>query len=326
MPNTRDFKSLGVIASSATPITDRQGNRVQGTAYRNTDVTLENQQEGLVYDSVAISENMNQKLFNQSSFTDVIDSRGILGWSDDVDYVAPAIVSASNGKLYIARDSSGNGTRIGQPIDPASTSFDISTWWVEFESATPLREELADETAGEEGSRLVGYNKSNSNGGIDEGVTVKDSLDELYKNTPIQPFTLLAYGYLDILQQDRGTGFAHSQVIMNDFNIRENDPVEPLGGGATTIGPPGTRIYFQNPVPTPYSIMVNFSERASNSVGFRGYSYSFDNLTSDYFEVYPRVRGDDRDSGTRFWQTVYFGPNRAMYNTFSFLIYTLRET
>ena len=312
MPNTRDFKSLGVIASSATPITDRQGNRVQGTAYRNTDVTLENQQEGLVYDSVAVSENMNQKLFNQSSFTDVIDSRGILGWSDDIDYVAPAIVSASNGKLYIARDASGNGTPIAQPIDPASTTFDVSTWWVEFESAAPLREELADETAGDEGSRLVGYNKSNINGGIDEGATVKDSLDELYKNTPELKMDFFAYGYVD--QEVNNAAETIFLRLENTFNINLQNNIVPFLDVRGT-GMSGCRVFFINPISLPYSIHISPSNRASNSRGHRGYYYSFGELSTTYFDMYMQARDTNG-----VWNSL----KNDIYNTFSFYIYKLR--
>jgi hypothetical protein len=169
MSSTRSFNSLGVVAKNATPVTnDSDPDRVTGTAYRKTDVTTFQQQEGELYNVPPSTEFINQKLNNQSSFTDVMNRHGLVGWSNNVDYVPAAIVWASDKKFYTCKASNGPSTKI---VDPISDNQGNPIYWIVLDNAGLLREQLAVEDAPNEGDRRVGYT----------GMTVQKALDNAFQ-------------------------------------------------------------------------------------------------------------------------------------------------
>lgn len=168
MTSTRTFTSLGVVASTATPVdNDSDPDRVQGVSYRKTDVTTFQEEEGELYNVPPSTEFINQKLFNQSSFTDVLNKNGVVGWSNQIDYTPPAIVWGSDNKFYTCKVPNGPSTKI---VDPISDDQSNPIYWVILDNAGLLREQLAVQTPGDEGDRRVGYTD----------ITVQTALDKAF--------------------------------------------------------------------------------------------------------------------------------------------------
>ena len=128
MPTTRSFKSLGVTASNAEIVIPVQP--LTGTGYRNTTFSQSENEEGQKFNNNLESPNRNQQQFITTSFTDTIDRRGIVGWSNLVNYDVPAIVWADDGEFYQALLPSGPDN--GGAIDPATEI--TSTFWIPFET------------------------------------------------------------------------------------------------------------------------------------------------------------------------------------------------
>lgn len=195
MSSTRDFKSLGVWAKNAN--TTIPVNPVDGTAYRNTTYSQVQNEAGEPYDTKPDSANFNQKMFVITSFIDMLDKHGIVGWTNLVDYTPPAIVWASDNKFYMALLPSGPSSTVKDPIDSP-------TYWELVESAATLRRELASQEEGSEGSRLVGYTN----------ITVKDALDNLTASiSNINGFQVVYAGYFNGTTGD---------LIGNGFNVKDN--------------------------------------------------------------------------------------------------------
>ena len=131
MPTTRDFKSLGVWAEDAEVVIPAEP--IQGTAYRDETVTEVDNEAGEGFDTIPNSATFNQRLFIVSSFTDLMDTHGIVGWSDQVDYDIPGMVFADDGKFYFALQASGPSTA---PQDPTGAP----TFWEEFVTQQLLAE------------------------------------------------------------------------------------------------------------------------------------------------------------------------------------------
>jgi len=175
MATTRTFTSLGVWAETAT--TTIPVNPISGVAYRDLTTSEALNEEGEQYNTDPNSATFNQRLFILSSFTDTLNTHGIVGWSDLVDYELPVFTWGSDNKFYEALQNSGPSGVGAQ--DPISSP----TYWAEFISAGDVEQDLldfeaalADETVSTEGSRLVGHT----------GETVYDALN----NRPT--FTALA--------------------------------------------------------------------------------------------------------------------------------------
>jgi hypothetical protein len=203
MSSTRDFTSLGVWAENAN--TTIPPVPVDGTAYRNTAYTQLQNEAGDAYNTKPDSANFNQKMYVISSFIDMLDKHGIVGWSDEVDYAEPAVVWASDNKFYVALQASGPSTTPKDPIDSP-------TYWELFESAATLRRELASQEEGTEGARIVGYTD----------MTVQEALDSINDSiSNINGFQVVYAGYFD-----GTTGL----MIGNGFNVLDNQVVR-FGAG-----------------------------------------------------------------------------------------------
>ncbi len=132
MATTRDFKSLGVWAEDANIVIPPSP--IPGVAYRDETVTESQNEAGEAFAIDPDSATFNQRLFIVSSFTGLMDTHGIVGWSDQVDYDIPAMVFADDGKFYFALQASGPSTT---PQDPTGAP----TFWEEFVTQQLLAEE-----------------------------------------------------------------------------------------------------------------------------------------------------------------------------------------
>lgn len=131
MATTRDFNSLGVWAEAAETVIPAEP--IPGTAYRDETTTEGTNEAGEGFATDPNSATFNQRLFIISSFTDLMNTHGIVGWSNLVDYDIPAIVFADDGKFYYALQASGPSTA---PQDPPGAP----TFWEEVVTKQLLAE------------------------------------------------------------------------------------------------------------------------------------------------------------------------------------------
>jgi hypothetical protein len=74
------------------------------------------------------SATFNQIVFQLSSLLTILDQRGILGWTNLVDYPVGAITQGSDGRMYQAILASGPATSVQDPIS-------APTYWTGFGGA-----------------------------------------------------------------------------------------------------------------------------------------------------------------------------------------------
>lgn len=128
MSSTRDFKSPGVFAQDASitiPTTP-----IAGVAYRDAVSGTDDVGSGWRYGTRVESQDWNQIMFLVTSMLSVVDKKGLLGWSNLVDYDEPALAFGSDGKIYSWVSASGPNN--GGAKDPASG---LPAYWVEFGSS-----------------------------------------------------------------------------------------------------------------------------------------------------------------------------------------------
>ncbi len=106
MYKINNFASQAVIPP-ATPVT--------GEYYKNTSITPENIESGAQFNVTASSADFNATENLLSKFAQLIQQSGILGWSNATDYLAGAVVVASDGSIYQALQDSTNSDPISQP-------------------------------------------------------------------------------------------------------------------------------------------------------------------------------------------------------------------
>lgn len=258
MATTRDFKSLGEVAVDANEVSS-PGERTEGESYRNIEFTTFQQNRGKQYSFVPVSENVNQQLYNQSQFTNSIDSQGIPGWKDSVTYAKAAAVFGSDGKLYLSKREENIN------VDPVDDEYSPD-WWELFEGGAEIASKFASQVPGSEGSRLVGNTQRlyppdkvipmPTIGYKRE--TIKESLDrntrlfEQMENVEI----LASLGAATININHDYPSSAVDQNFADSFNINTIDitaysKTAPQPGG-TTIKIGYLTINFINPIPTPY--------------------------------------------------------------------------
>lgn len=322
MANTRDFKSLGVVASDAIPVTE-DGERTIGDSYRRTNLSDAQQVSGELFDRPTVNprtEFLNQKIFNQSSFTDTIDPRGIPGWTNLVDYAPPAMVWASdgtpgNGALYFCLRENGPNSFV---VDPVTDNQESPIYWRIFENPEQLRLDLADETPGTEGSRLVGYNNIDRTG-AEEGIAVKTALDNSFLGLlGSKHFEILASANVVAVQLEGGPPPTAQVSTFSHFNtIPQNVvPIAKLDG----VGDPenfiqGYRVTFENPIPVPYNVIVGsrvnlestvVTERIRSIVGY-------ENSLGTSIDIYTRnielITDSQRFPATRIFNFICFRYN-----------------
>jgi hypothetical protein len=307
MANTRDFKSLGVMASDAVEVTE-DGVRDVGTAYRRTNLPDLVQTEGELFNEFPITENINQKLFNQSSFTDIIDRTGILGWTNLVDYSPPAVVwtndgTPNTGDFYLCLRASGPSTSV---VDPISDDQGNPVFWRILENPEQLRLDLADETPGAEGSRLVGYNKVDTNGGVDDGLTVKDALDALFKrNIALNEFQILASLNIKLRTTLAIPPLIAESDPITSFNIDLNGFV-PIGfntgNPAIDDQAQGLEVNYINPLPADYKIIViQWVQQGTQEYQRARTTVSYLNKTVNSIEIYQTSINQTEQIPPIFW-------------------------
>lgn len=126
MSSTRDFESPGVFASSAT--TTIPPTPIAGVSYRDAVGGTDDVQNGWRYGTRVESQDFNQIMFLVTSMLGAIDKKGVIGWSDQVDYDESAITFGSDGQLYLWLQASGPNN--GGVRDPISSP----AYWQDFTS------------------------------------------------------------------------------------------------------------------------------------------------------------------------------------------------
>lgn len=126
MSSTRDVKSPGVFASSAT--TTIPPTPIAGVAYRDAVSGTDDVPNGWRYGTRVESQDWNQIMFLITSMMGIIDKKGIIGWSSAVNYDESAITFGSDGQLYIWLQASGPNN--GGAKDPVSSP----AYWQDFTS------------------------------------------------------------------------------------------------------------------------------------------------------------------------------------------------
>lgn len=123
MSSTRDFKSPGIFAEDAT--TAIPPTPISGVAYRDAVSGTDDVPNGWRFGTRVESQDWNQIMFLVTSMLEKMDKKGVLGWSDLVDYTEVGITFGSNGVLYQRTGLvSGPGTPAGAR-DPISSP----TYW-----------------------------------------------------------------------------------------------------------------------------------------------------------------------------------------------------
>lgn len=103
------FANAGTTTIPPVPVTD--------TTYRDAALTEAAVENGWPYNKIVNSAEFNQILYLYSALLADVDTWGIAGWSDQVDYAQGAWVRGSDGETYRATSASG----------PASTAYDPVT-------------------------------------------------------------------------------------------------------------------------------------------------------------------------------------------------------
>jgi hypothetical protein len=117
MASTRDVISPGIFAEDAS--TTIPPSPIQGVSYRDPVAGPASAPDGWPFFEKVNSAEFNQLLFQYSSLLDIIDLKGLLGWTDLKDYTEDAIVFGSDGVVYKWLQESGPGTSAGVK-DPVS--------------------------------------------------------------------------------------------------------------------------------------------------------------------------------------------------------------
>lgn len=122
MSSTRDFKSPGIFAEDAT--TTIPPTPIAGVAYRDAINGADDTPNGWRYGTRVESQDWNQVMYLMTSLLSVMDKKGILGWSNLVDYTESALCFGSDGKLYVWLSASGPaGVGAKDPTNPANSAY-----------------------------------------------------------------------------------------------------------------------------------------------------------------------------------------------------------
>lgn len=135
MSNTRTSTSPGVFAADAA--TAIPPTPTLGVAYRDPTTTQSESRAGWPYGTKVDSATFNQILHEATALLKIIDTQGILGWSNAVEYAAGnAYVLGSDGVLYQSTAASGPSTA---PQDPTTATG----YWRPFGGAAATSAEVA---------------------------------------------------------------------------------------------------------------------------------------------------------------------------------------
>lgn len=126
MSSTRSIVSTPPFASNA--LTVIPPTPVAGVPYRDPAAGPASSPDGWPYGERVNSAEFNQIMFQSTSLLSIMDKKGVLGWSDLVNYTEAAICFASDGLLYSWIQASGPGN--GGAKDPAGGAN--PTFWERF--------------------------------------------------------------------------------------------------------------------------------------------------------------------------------------------------
>lgn len=128
MSTTRDYKVLAPWAGDAETVTP-SGGAVPGTSYRSESTDDSISAKGLAFKRALESGSFNQIFYLATKLITAIESNGILGWCDLVDYPENAFSVGSDGELYSALSANGPASTVMDPVG------DISNTWINYLAA-----------------------------------------------------------------------------------------------------------------------------------------------------------------------------------------------
>lgn len=99
MSSTRSIISAPPFAANA--LTTIPPTPVAGVSYRDPAAGPTSSPDGWPYAERVNSAEFNQIMYQSTSLLSIIDKKGVLGWSDLVDYTEPSVVFSSDGLLYL---------------------------------------------------------------------------------------------------------------------------------------------------------------------------------------------------------------------------------
>jgi hypothetical protein len=97
------------------------------------------------------SANFNQQIYQYSTLLTIMDTEGVLGWTNLAEYPIGGYAKGSDNLLYYAAIANGPSSSIVDPVG------DVSGTWIWFSSGQDALDELAVQTPGSEGTRLIGH-------------------------------------------------------------------------------------------------------------------------------------------------------------------------
>lgn len=130
MASTRSTIAPPVFASAANTVIPPTP--IAGVSYRDPVAGPASSPDGWPYAERVNSAEFNQLMFQMSTLLSIMDKKGVLGWSSDVDYTEASVVFGSDGALYSWRSASGPNN--GGAKDPTTPS----TGWAPFSSAASI--------------------------------------------------------------------------------------------------------------------------------------------------------------------------------------------
>lgn len=113
MSSTRNTISPGVFAADA--VTVIPSTPSSGTAYRDTETTQQQSEDGWKFNTLVNSATFNQILYQVTDLLKIIDTQGLLGWSDRVEYGIGALVLGSDRQVYRAIGANGPTAGLSDP-------------------------------------------------------------------------------------------------------------------------------------------------------------------------------------------------------------------
>lgn len=113
MSSTRDTVSPGVFAADA--VTTIPSTPSSGTAYRDTATTQQQSEDGWKFNTLVNSATFNQIMYQVTNLMKIVDTQGLLGWSDQVEYAIGALVLGSDKQVYRAIGANGPTAGLSDP-------------------------------------------------------------------------------------------------------------------------------------------------------------------------------------------------------------------
>lgn len=121
MASTRSVVAPGIFAEDA--LTTIPSTPIAGVPYRDPVNGVSDIAQGWPYAQRVDSSHYNQVMFQLSSVVALADKMGVLGWTNLIDYDAPAVVLGSNGRLYRALQASGPASTVRDPVTAGNETY-----------------------------------------------------------------------------------------------------------------------------------------------------------------------------------------------------------